>query len=302
MIESGLVAREECSSWAVEVRGLTKTYGSVRALNLLDLSVSSGCVFGLLGANGAGKSTLLRVLMGLIRPSSGDIHVLGEALEQRNWRRIGGFIDSPRFHPVLTGAETLYAASLMVGVEQCPTKLLARVGLGSARDIRVDSYSLGMKQRLAIATALVGNPEVIILDEPLNGLDPNGILEVRDLIRSLGDQEGVTVLMSSHLLDEVERVCDEVAIIKLGGCILQGRVDELLRTRGMLRLRAEPIEAILRIAGPKASLKAGQVHVSISEEETPALIATLCAQGVVIYEAYRERPTLEALFLEETGR
>jgi len=286
---------------AVEVRGLSKRYGAVHALRDLELTVPRGGVFGLLGPNGAGKSTLLRIAMGMVRPSSGDIRVLGEPLHARTYGRIGGFIESPRFHPFLTGAETLDSLALTAGVARRTGELLERVELSDAADLRVDGYSLGMKQRLAIAGALIGAPELIVLDEPLNGLDPAGIIEMRSLIRSLGAQEGVTVLFSSHLLDEVERVCDRIAILNRGRLVREGRVSDLLAARATLRLRVSPIEAALAVVGGKAARNGDHVRVEIAEEEAPALIAALCAAGIAVYEAAWERPNLEALFLEETA-
>ena len=179
--------------------------------------------------------------------------------------------------------------------------MLDRVGLAEAADVRVSAFSLGMKQRLAIATALIGRPQLIVLDEPLNGLDPAGIIEVRELIQQLGGQEGVTVLMSSHLLDEVERVCDRVAIIKRGACVREGKVGELVAGEGRLRLHVEPVDLALRIIGPMARLVGGRVELEIGAAETPALLKALCSAGADVYEASRQRQTLEALFLEETG-
>jgi ABC-2 type transport system ATP-binding protein len=285
---------------AVAVRGLTKSYGAVRALDGLDLQIPIGGVFGLLGPNGAGKSTFLRLLLGLIRPSSGELRLLGRSPGREVATRIGGSIESPRFHPFLTGLETLDSLALMAGVRPTSNALLERVGLAHAAALRVDTYSLGMKQRLAIAAALIGDPELIILDEPLNGLDPAGILEMRSLIRALGEREGATVIVSSHLLDEVERVCDHIAIVHRGSLVLEGRVQDLLSAQAVLRLRGEPRDLLLRIAGPAARIEGEEVHVTIPEEATPALISALCAAGVALYEASWHRPSLEALFLEET--
>ena len=286
----------------VEARGLAKSYGEVQALRGLDLAVPVGGVFGLLGPNGAGKSTFLRLLLGLVRPGAGTVALFGAPLDHCSLARVGGFIESPRFHPFLTGAETLEGLALTAGAEARPAELLRRVGLQAAADQRVEGYSLGMKQRLAIAAALVGDPELVILDEPLNGLDPAGIIEMRALIRRLADAEGRTVLLSSHLLDEVERVCDRVAILDRGRLVREGRVAELLSAQATLRLRVRPVEAALRLL-PVAPLSAAgdTLRLAVTEEEVPPLLAALCGGGVAVFEAAWERRSLEELFLDETG-
>lgn len=157
-----------------------------------------------------------------------------------------------------------------------------------------------MKQRLAIATALVGQPPLIVLDEPLNGLDPKGVMEMRDLIGELGAQPGVTVLISSHLPDEVERVCEHVAIIDRGTCVRQGKVSEMLRGEGSLRIRVEPVELALQVLGPSVGFVVGWVELQVSEAETPDVVAALCNAGAQILELTRHRQRLEALFLQET--
>jgi ABC-2 type transport system ATP-binding protein len=287
---------------AVQARALTKSYGSVQALDGLDLEVPKGGVFGLLGPNGAGKSTFLRLLMGLVRPSSGNISMLGEPLGERTLRRVGGFIESPRFHPFLTGAETLNSLALTAGAGLRAGELLELVDLTEAGGIRVDAYSLGMKQRLGIACAMIGDPELIVLDEPLNGLDPAGIREMRRLIRSLGEREGVTVLVSSHLLDEVERVCDHIAILDRGRLVRHGSVRELLGGQALLRIRATPLARAIEIAGADSVRDGDSLLVPATEAETPALLAALCSAGVSLFEASWDRPTLENLFLRETAR
>ena len=286
----------------VEARGLAKAYGGVQALRGLDLAVPAGGVFGLLGPNGAGKSTFLRLLLGMVRPSAGSVELFGARLDHRSLARVGGFIESPRFHPFLTGAETLEGLALTAGVAARPAALLALVGLSAATDQRVDGYSLGMKQRLAIAAALVGDPELVILDEPLNGLDPAGIIEMRALIRRLADDERRTVLLSSHLLDEVERVCDRVAILDRGRLVREGTVAELLCAQPTLRLRVRPVEAALRLL-PAAPVSAEDdtLRLAIGEEEVPALLSALCGAGIAVFEAAWERRSLEELFLDETG-
>jgi ABC-2 type transport system ATP-binding protein len=281
---------------------LSKSYGSARALSELSLIVPQGGVFGLLGPNGAGKTTFLRILMQMVRADGGDLIVLGEESGPRTAKLIGGYIDAPRFHPFLTGAETLHSLALLSGVRCDPKELLGRVGLGHAADARASSYSLGMKQRLAIATALVAQPPLIVLDEPLNGLDPKGVLEMRDLIGELGAQPGVTVIISSHLLDEVERVCEHVAIIDRGTCVRQGEIREMLRGEGSLRIRVEPVELALSVLGPEARLVDDCVELHVTEAQTPEVIGALCKAGAQLFEVSRNQLRLEALFLHETSQ
>ena len=178
--------------------------------------------------------------------------------------------------------------------------LLARVGLAGAADRAVSGYSLGMKQRLGIAAALVASPEILILDEPTNGLDPDGIVEIRQLVRTLADREGIAVLLSSHQLDEVERICDRVAILTQGRLAAEGRVDELLAAGERLWIDARPVEAVLARLGDRGAREDGGVAAIIDRSEAPALLAALTAEGVEIFEARWLRRDLESLFFAET--
>jgi ABC-2 type transport system ATP-binding protein len=188
------------------------------------------------------------------------------------------------------------------GVRPDADGLLRRVGLEEAGGRRIAGYSLGMKQRLGIAAALVGNPEVVILDEPTNGLDPDGMLEMRRLIRGLVDHDGLTVLVSSHLLDEVERMCDRVAILTKGRLAAEGAVSELLGEEARLWLDARPVEAVLARLGDRASRESGGIAARIERSEAPALLAALATDGVEIFEARWLRRDLEAVFFTETKR
>src|SRR6476659_10203554 len=215
----------------IETKALTKRFGARAAVDGVDLLVPAGSAFGFLGPNGAGKTTLIRTLLGLTRASSGDFSLLG--LPQPSKRRealarVGAIVEEPKFHPHLTGRENLriVAAARDRAADGRIDPSLARVGLADRANDRVKSYSLGMRQRLGIARCLLADPLLLILDEPMNGLDPAGILETRHLIRSFVD-EGRTVFLSSHLLDEVEKTCDQVAIVDRGHVILQGAVAEI---------------------------------------------------------------------------
>ncbi|HET7012481.1 MAG TPA: ABC transporter ATP-binding protein [Streptosporangiaceae bacterium] len=217
--------------WAIEVHGLTKRFGSRTAVDNVDLLVPRGSVFGYLGPNGAGKTTLIRVLLGLTKADSGTMSLLGLPIPaQRSLAlaRVGAIVDQPRFHSHLTGRQNLRVLTAARGgnaVSQIGPAL-DRTRLTQRADDQVSSYSMGMLQRLGLATCLLADPQLLILDEPMNGLDPAGMREMREMIRDLAS-EGRTIVLSSHLLDEVERTCDQVAIVDHGRVIRQGPIDEL---------------------------------------------------------------------------
>ena len=222
--------------WAVETHGLTKRFGTNVAVDEVELLVPRGSAFGYLGPNGAGKTTLIRTLLGLTRAASGTMSLLGIGVPAHRGRalaRVGAIVDEPRFHPHLTGQENLrlLAAARGADADSRIAPSLARVGLADRAGDKVASYSMGMRQRLGVAACLLGDPELLVLDEPMNGLDPAGMHEMREMIQSLVE-EGRTVMLSSHLLDEVERTCDAVAIVDHGRVIRQGPIDELTRGAG----------------------------------------------------------------------
>src|SRR3954454_24916961 len=215
----------------VETHELTKRFGQRLAVAGVDLSVPAGVAFGFLGPNGAGKTTLIRMLLGLLRASAGEMHLLGLPVPERRGealRRVGAIVEEPRFHGHLTGRENLRCAAAVRGHETFARIQpgLERVGLRDRADERVKGYSLGMRQRLGIARCLLSDPSLLVREEPMNGLDPAGMLEMRGLIRELVD-EGRTVFVSSHLLDEVERTCDRVAIIDRGKVVIQGSIADI---------------------------------------------------------------------------
>ncbi len=293
----------------LDASGLYKTYRksgrAVTALDGMSLRVERGGVHGLIGPNGAGKSTLLRVILGLVRADRGTCRVLDGAPGQaRAMRRTGSMIETPRLYPFLTGAATLRVLARTSGVRLSdPAPLLARVGLSHAADRKVSTYSVGMKQRLGVAAALLGDPDFLILDEPLNGLDPAGIREMRDLIARIAEN-GATVLLSSHVLGEVERVCDYVTIIKDGRALAEGRVADFLSRARALRIEARPLDRALEraqaLAGPGAELRDGALWVSCAREDAPALLAALTGAGVDIFEARWAGGDLETLFFAAT--
>ncbi|WP_296817306.1 ABC transporter ATP-binding protein [Brevundimonas sp.] len=283
---------------------LTKTYGAVKALDSLDLQIEPGGVYGVLGPNGAGKSTLFRIWLGLVKPSSGQITVMGGPPGAP--RRIGSMIETPRFHPFLTARDTLRMLSIAGGLKGEAAEidaLLDRVGLTEAAGRKVKGFSVGMHQRLGVAAALLGSPSMVILDEPTSGMDPMGINEMRALIRSLADRDGVTVVLASHQLAEVQKICDRVAILNKGRLAAEGRVSELIGGAGGERLRLEVSDpaAAAGVIGGSAEVQDRVVMVRIPRAEAPELIRRLSAGGVDIFEARWVGADLEAVFMQETG-
>ena len=288
----------------IETLDLTKTYGTVRALDGLTLSIPKGGVYGVLGPNGAGKSTLFRILLGLIRPTDGAATVLGGAVgDVAAMRRMGSMIETPRFPPFLTARQVLQWLAQAHGMGSAAEidPWIARVGLGEARDRKVRGFSVGMMQRLGVAAALMTRPDLVILDEPTSGMDPPGIQEMRALIRSLADDDGVTVVLASHQLLEVQRVCDRVAILNHGKLVREGAVSELTSVGERLRLSVGSAEAALAVLGAKASASGGAVVVEAARADGPALIRALVQAGVDIHEARWVGTDLEGVFFTETG-
>jgi ABC-2 type transport system ATP-binding protein len=289
----------------IETRALTKTYGTVRALDGLSLTIPKGGVYGVLGPNGAGKSTLFRILLGLIRPSDGQAIVMGGPIgDVKASRRMGSMIETPRFPPFMTARQVLVWLSTAHGLKADPTRVgawLERVGLTGAADRKVRGFSVGMLQRLGVAIALITEPELIILDEPTSGMDPPGIQEMRALIRSLSDHDGITVVLASHQLLEVQRVCDRVAIMNRGKLVREGSVSELTTGGERLRLSVKPAERVLEVLGSKGSMEGAAVLAAIPRAEGPALLKALIENGIEIDEARWIGADLESVFMSETG-
>jgi ABC-2 type transport system ATP-binding protein len=288
---------------AVEAVALSKRFGrgerAVQALDGLSLAIPRGGIFGLLGANGAGKSTLMRIVAGLVFADCGEVRLFGAPAAAESRRRLGAAIEAPAFWPFLTAAETLGLLARTSMAEADVAALLGRVGLAAAAERPVGGFSLGMKQRLAIAAALVAAPDILLLDEPANGLDPAGTAELRELLRRLAGEDGLTVILSSHLLDEVERLCDRVAIVDRGRLVAEADVKSLPGEH--LWLDARPVERALARTGAAGRPGGEGIAVAIARSEAPALIAALVGDGVELHEARWVRPGLEALFLARTG-
>lgn len=288
----------------IEIRGLTKTYGAVKALDGLTLSIPRGGVYGVLGPNGAGKSTLFRTLLGLIRPTEGDATVMGGRVgDPTSMRRMGSMIETPRFPPFMTARQVLvWLAQAHGGVSRAEIdNWLQRVGLTEAANRRVRGFSVGMLQRLGVAAALMTKPDLVILDEPTSGMDPPGIQEMRALIRSLADNDGVTVILASHQLQEVQRVCDRVAIFNKGKVITEGRVSDLTASGQRLRLAVTPLARAMAVLDERATLDGDALLAATPRADAPALIKALVEAGVDIEEARWIGADLEDVFMSETG-
>jgi ABC-2 type transport system ATP-binding protein len=303
---------------AVQTAGLGKRFGSRAALDGIDLEVPRGAAFGFLGANGAGKTTLIRLLLGLAEPTAGRMRLLGHDLPGARaaaLARVGAIIEEPRFHPHLSGRENLKVHAAARG-RDARTRIdgaLARVGLAARAEDRVKTYSLGMRQRLGVARCLLADPELLILDEPMNGLDPAGILEMRHLIRELV-AEGRTVLLSSHLLDEVEKTCDLAAIVDMGKIVAQGTIRELVRggPRAIDIVCHSPAEAARLLAAvpgvTRTSDHDGGLRVTLSPEApvdreiVTALLRRLLDHDVAVERVAPVAISLEDRFLTMTTR
>jgi ABC-2 type transport system ATP-binding protein len=299
---------------AVEVSGLRKSFrkglrSETIALDGLDLEVPAGTVFGFLGPNGAGKTTTIRCLVGLVGADEGTCSVLGAHVPDGLAgviRRVGSIVETPAFVPGLSARRNLELLAKATGLDASVVpRSLERVGLADRAADRFRTYSLGMKQRLGLAAVLMKDPELLVLDEPAHGLDPAGLKEIRDLLRSLAD-EGRTVFLSSHLLSEVQLICDSVAILAQGRCIAQGAVDEVLAVRGgpAFVVRAPKIKAAkdaLSKAGFKATFRGDRsLRVKASPDRAGRITHVLADAGIYLTELRLEEISLEAVFLELT--
>ncbi len=302
--------------WAVETHGLTKRFGVNVAVNGVELLVPRGCAFGYLGPNGAGKTTLIRTLLGLTRADAGTMALLGIPVPSERSRalaRVGAIVDEPRFHAHLTGRQNLrvLAAAREPAAEGRIAPALQRVGLTERADHRVKAYSMGMRQRLGVAACLLGDPELLILDEPMNGLDPAGMHEMREMILTLVG-EGRTVMLSSHLLDEVERTCDAVAIVDRGNIIRQGPIQELIQgAKQMVQVGcSDPPTAARLIDEAHVALEVavGELGLTVTlpggtpKDVLADLNRRLVEGGIAVYSLQELRTTLEEWFLGVTSR
>ena len=295
----------------IRTENLGKTYGrgekAVHAVRDLNLEVHRRQVYGFLGPNGAGKTTTIRMIMGLVRPTAGSAFVLGRDVRrsQEPLRRVGAMIEQPGFYNYLSGRENLAVLARTANGHdgQRIEVLLEQLDLSDEADRRVSSYSTGMRQRLGIASSLLADPELVILDEPTNGLDPAGIRKIRQFIRSLVEVEGKTVFLSSHLLHEVEQVCDRVAIIDKGQWVMEGKVADLLGAQAEeLRLQASPLDEACAILEEDWTVVAssGWIVVTAAPDDAPEIVRRLVAKGIDVHQVVIKRKSLEEFFMDVT--
>ncbi len=301
------------SDLVIETHGLRKEFRTRRgrhvvAVNDLDLEVPRGGVHGFLGPNGSGKTTTIRMLLGLARASAGDMRLFGEPVPSRLPHvvdRVGAVVEQPKFQPGFTGRRNLSLLARSIGVPRSRVDVaLAQVGLAGREKERFRGYSLGMKQRLAIAATLLKAPDLLILDEPTNGLDPAGIRDIRDMIRDLGES-GVTVLLSSHILAEVQQVCDSVSIIGRGRLLSSGRVEELVgreATGGVRVGVSDPAAARTHLEGAGLTVDVDGAHLYVTGAKDPAQITRVLAEhDLWVRELTPDHADLESVFLRLTG-
>ncbi|MDW7614466.1 ABC transporter ATP-binding protein [Peribacillus simplex] len=292
----------------LSVKGLKKRIGKREIIKGIDFELNEGEVFGFLGPNGAGKTTTIRMLVGLIKPSSGSIHICGHDVRQeftKAMKQMGCIVENPDLYLFLSGWNNLlhFARMLPEVDEKRMIEVVELVGLQARIHDKVKTYSLGMRQRLGIAQAMLNSPKLLILDEPTNGLDPAGIREMRQFIRKLAEEEGMSVLVSSHLLGEIQQLCDRVAIIKSGEIIKTDTVERLLSTQERMIWRVEPLQKGVEILSGFTDITLDQKYIitAYDEFETPEWNAALNQAGVKVHEMNRKLPGLEELFLQVTG-
>lgn len=294
---------------AVDVTGLTKVYGTRRVVDSLDLKIRSGSICGLVGPNGAGKTTAIRMVLGLIQRDGGDGHVLGCQLDDRigYLPKVGALIEGPAFTPSLSARKNLLVLTRLIGIPDTRAdEVLEQVGLGDRMTDKAKTYSLGMRQRLGIAAALLTSPDLLVLDEPTNGLDPAGIREVRDLLRSLADS-GVAVLVSSHLLGELQAICDDVVLINNGQVGYSGSVQGIIasQTAQVIARPADPaqldkLRAVAEQFGEVTVFDNGTVGFEGEQDQAGQLNRAAFDAGVLLSGLGVLRPTLEQAFFAMT--
>lgn len=293
----------------LQINDLHKKIGNHEIIKGLSLEVNKGEVFGFLGPNGAGKTTTIRMMVGLTTPTSGQIFIGGEALSKNRsnvMKKIGAIVENPEMYPFLSGLDNLkhYARMQPNITKEDIDRVVKLVGLEHRIKDKVKKYSLGMRQRLGLAQALLHKPELLILDEPTNGLDPAGIREIRDYIRKLAKEEGLSVIVSSHLLSEMELMCDRIGIIKDGKMICIENVHEQNNQNLIMSYDVNPIEKAeqwFKKNGYEYNIQGNQIKVKINKEDVPNTVQALVTESVSIYSIHEERSSLEDRFLNITG-
>jgi ABC-2 type transport system ATP-binding protein len=296
---------------AIHVQGLEKTFGrgkkQVRAVQSLDLQVEAGQVYGFLGPNGAGKTTTIRMLLDLIRPNKGQASIFGVDVRRDHsvLRRVGALVEGATFYPYMSGIQNLEVLARTAGHYDKARiiQLIEQVGMSDRAARRAGGYSTGMKQRMGLAAALLSNPDLIILDEPTNGLDPAGIQDMRVFIRELVEKQGKTVFLSSHMLNEVEQICDRVAIINKGQLLREGAVKALLAEQTRLHVDVAPLEQAKQIIGERwqVTQNGTGLLVEATREDVPPLVRRLVEANVDVFGVHVQRQTMEEYFLNVTG-
>lgn len=296
---------------AIETSALSRRFGEIRAIDSIDVKVPPGSIYGFLGPNGAGKTTTIRILLGLIKATSGEVklfnyHVQGN--RKTLMQRVGALVETPSLYSHLTGRENLEITRRLLDVPRTRIdETLRTVDLSAAADRLVRTFSMGMKQRLGLALALLGEPELLILDEPTNGLDPAGMREMRSLLKKLARNGGITIFLSSHLLTEVERVADHVGIIESGRLVFQGTVDELnARQQQVLEIGCNDPKAVQKLLASRGidSIFEEEGLLTMpceSEQHAAEMNSLLSGAGIAVHHLYLRRPSLEEVFMEFTA-
>jgi len=291
----------------LSINNISKSYGPVRALNDVSFEVPPGSVFGILGPNGSGKTTLLGILLDVLRADAGTYSWFNNPASSESRRQIGSLLETPNFYHYLSAVDNLkIAAAIKQRGHNDINNVLEKVNLLQRKDSKFQTYSLGMKQRLAIASALLGNPRVLVFDEPTNGLDPAGIAEIRDLIRQL-NSEGITIVMASHLLDEVEKVCTHVAILKRGQLLLSGPVNETLRSEDQIEVSAMNLDHLKQVIASMPGIKDikpvnGSLLLSCDNNILPEQVNKYCIDNsIVLSHLAMKKKSLETKFMELTN-
>ena len=290
------------------IENLSKSYGRIQALKDVSFSVPEGSVFGILGPNGSGKTTMLGTIMDILKPTSGTYRLFDEVPTELHRRRIGTLLETPNFYHYLSGVKNLeIAAEIKQHGKEDISRVLEMVDLTKRKDSKFSTYSLGMKQRLAIASCLLGNPKVLVFDEPTNGLDPVGIAEIRDLMKNLY-REGKTIIMASHLLDEVEKVCTHVAILRQGKLVASGNVNEILSNEDMVEVGAQDSDILMKALQNmnnqiRVSKEGGMVKVffPVGTADLESINKYCFNNGIILNHLLLKKKSLESRFFELTN-
>ncbi|MDX8046486.1 ABC transporter ATP-binding protein [Gracilibacillus sp. S3-1-1] len=295
--------------YIVQTNNLTKKFGKELVVNGISMQIPKGEVYGFLGPNGAGKSTTIRMMLGLMKPTSGNVEIFGKDLKNERiniLKKVGSLVENPSYYPHLTANENLEAIRKIVGVPKARLEEVLRiVRLQDVANKKVKGFSLGMKQRLGIATSLLNNPELLILDEPTNGLDPSGIIEIRELIKNLSREYGMTILISSHLLAEIDQIATTVGIVNKGKMIFQDSIEKMrMLAQQQVILRVSQHKEAWRVLlanGIKTELAQGAIFLEDgSDHHVAEAVRLLVQQNISIYRVEDDRKSLEDIFLQMT--